>query len=309
MLSRTEMIGSWAGLPVAWNESLMFDEAAYRANVARTCHAGVPGIYTAGTTGEFYAMEFDEWKRITKVTVEECAKHGTPSMIGVTATYTLGAQRRAGYAAEAGADAVQVALPFWMELDDRQVVPFFKAVTDACPGLVLAIYDTPRAKKSLSLNQHRAIHENTGVYLAVKANTGTVGRTPQGCEQLSEFVNVWVSETDWSRLGPHGANGCASALVYMNPRVVLHMFELLQRKKWDELQVWTDMVRELISKGLAPFTKKGFTDTAYDHLMGVVSGFLAMNVRSRGPYTSATDEDVEQLRTWMGANTPELLEL
>jgi len=307
MLSRTEMIGPWAGLPVAWNESLMFDEAAYRADVERTCRAGVPGVYTAGTTGEFYAMEFDEWKSITKATVEACAKHGTPSMIGVTSTYTLGAQRRAGYAAEIGADAVQVALPFWMELDDRHVVSFFKAVTDACPGLVLAIYDTHRAKKSLSLDQHRAIYENTGCYMAVKANTDTVGRTPEGCERLSEFVNVWVSEAEWRRLGPHGANGCASALVYMNPRVVLHMFKLLQCKNWDELKHWTDIVNQLISKGLAPFTEKGFTDTAYDHLMGVVAGFLVMNVRSRGPYTRATDEDIQQLRIWMETNTPDLL--
>ena len=71
MLTRKEMIGPWAGLPVAWDEHLMFDEDAYRADVERTCKAGVPGVYTGGTTGEFYAMEFDEWKAVTKVTVEE----------------------------------------------------------------------------------------------------------------------------------------------------------------------------------------------------------------------------------------------
>ena len=62
-------------------------------------------------------------------------------------------------------------------------------------------------------------------------------------------------------------------------------------------------------QGLAPFIEKGFTDTAFDHLMGVATGFLTMNVRSRGTYTSATDEDVQQLRAWMKVNTPELLHL
>ena len=309
MLTRKEMIGPWAGLPVAWDENLMFDEAAYRTNVARTCEAGVPGVYTAGTTGEFYALELDEWKAVTRATVEECRRNGTPAMIGVTSTYTLGAQRRAAYAAEVGADAVQVALPFWMEIDDRHVVPFFQAVASACPGLAMTVYETLRTKKALTVAQHRAVHEATGCYLAVKANANTVGRTPEGCRALSEFINVWVGENEWNNFGPHGAIGCASSLVYMNPRVLLQMFGLVQQRKWDELRPWTDMVSRLISEGLAPFTKKGFTDTAYDRLMGLASGFLAMGVWSRGPYSSATADDVRQLRAWMKANTPELLEL
>ena len=113
-------------MPVAWKEDLSFDEEAYRSDVVRTCAAGVPGVYTAGTSGEFYAMEFDEWKTIARVTVEECRRAGTPVMIGVTSTYTLGAARRAAFAAELGADAIQVALPYWMEMDDRMILPFFK---------------------------------------------------------------------------------------------------------------------------------------------------------------------------------------
>lgn len=303
------MTGPWAGLPVAWNSNMGFDEEVYRLNVERTCKAGVPGIYTAGTTGEFYAMEFDEWKSITRATIEECKKHGTPVMIGVTSTYTLGAVRRAASAAEMGADAIQVALPFWMEMDDRHVVPFFKTVSNAAPGLVLTIYETLRTKKSLTIDQHLAVKEETGCYLAVKSNAGTIGCTPDGCSQLSKIVNVWVGEKEWTRLGPHGAIGCASALVYVNPRVILHMFKLLQQKKWDELQPWTDLVSHLTTDGLAPFVKKGFTDTAFDHLMGAATGFLTMDVRSRGPYTTATDEDILQLRSWMKKNTPELLNL
>jgi len=309
MLTSEEMTGVWAGLPVAWDGNLQFDEEVYRADVKRTCQSGVSGVYTAGTTGEFYAMEFDEWRTITRVTVEECKKHGTPVMIGVTSTYTLGAVRRAAYAAEVGADAIQVALPFWMELDDHHIVPFFKTVCDAAPGLALTIYETTRAKKTLTADQHRMIKNATGSYLAVKSNASTIGCTPEGCRELSGFVNVWVGEKEWSRLGPYGANGCASALVYMNPRVILQMLTLLQQKKWEELKPWTDLVRKLVGQGLAPFLEKGFTDTAFDHMMGVATGFLTMNVRSRGTYTSANEDDVRQLRDWMKINTPQLLDL
>ena len=309
MLTRDEMVGPWAGLPVAWNENLQFDEETYRADVERTCRAGVPGVYSAGTTGEFYAMEFGEGQAITRATVEECRRAGTPVMIGVTSTYTLGAQRRAAFAAELGVDAVQVAIPFWMEVDDRQVMPFFQAVCDAAPGVVLNIYETLRSKKSLTVEQHGQIFEATGCYRAVKANAGTIGCTPDGCAALSEFVSVWVGEDEWSHLGSRGAIGCSSSLVYMNPRVILLMFDLLKQQKWDELQSWTDLVQKLIHKGLSPFAEKGFTDTAFDRLMATASGFLKMGVRSRGPYLSATEDDATQLRVWMEANTPELLKL
>lgn len=309
MLTREEMTGPWAGLPVAWREDLAFDEDAYRADVERTCKAGVPGVYTAGTTGEFYAMEFDEWQAVTRATVEECHRAGTPVMIGVTSTYTLGAQRRAQFAAQVGADAIQIALPFWMELDDAQVVPFFRAVADACPDLPVSIYETLRTRKALTVAQHREIHAAIPGYLAVKANAGTVGRTPDGCRQLSEFINVWVSESEWAEIGPHGAIGCASALVYMNPRVILAMFDLLRTSQWAALQHWCDRVKLLHQQGLAPFTRKGFTDTAYDHMQGAVAGFLQMHPRSRGPYLSATEDDIQALRAWMRNHTPEFLEL
>ena len=309
MISKDVLQGPWAGLPVAWNKDLSFDEGAYRSDLIRTCAAGVPGIYTAGTTGEFYAMEFDEWKIITRVTVEECRRAGTPVMIGVTSTYTLGAVRRAAFAAELGADAIQVALPYWMDMDDRMILPFFQEVTEVCPGIALSIYETRRTKKTLTLKQHRAVFDTTGSYLAVKSNEGTLGCSPEGCKQLSKFVNVWVGEDKFSALGPYGAVGSASALVYMNPRIIMYMFDLLCRKQWEELQPLTDQVTMLIEEGLRPFAAKGYTDTGFDRLMGKTSGFLSMNVHSRGTYTSPTNEDVYSLKKWMQENTPELLVL
>ena len=87
------------------------------------------------------------------------------------------------------------------------------------------------------------------------------------------------------------------------------MFDLLFRKKWNELKPLTDQVAWLVEEGLKPFAARGFTDTAFDRLMGKTSGFLSMNVRSRGTYISPTNEDVYSLKKWMQENTPELLVL
>lgn len=310
MLSRVAMTGPWAGLPVAWNRNLSFDEDAYRADVERTCKAGVPGIYTGGTTGEFYATEFEDFMPITKATVEECRKHSTPVMIGVTHTSTLGAVRRAEFARQLGADAIQVALPYWMPVDDREIARFFTEVSAAAKGLAFSIYETTRTRKTLSLGQHREIKEAIPGYTVVKANVGTLGCRKQGCTNLSELVNVFVHESLWPELGPCGAAGSASALVYMNPRVILRVWDLLKQKDWLALGKWRAAYKRYREEVIVPLVDKGYTDTALDRLQGTACGFLRTSLWSRGgPYPSATAEDLETLKTWLANNWPEFLEM
>ena len=84
MMSRETFRGPWAGLPVAWTDAGNFDEETYRQDVRRCAEAGMPGVYTGGTTGEFYAMEFQEFQAVARATVEECHAGGKPAMIGCT---------------------------------------------------------------------------------------------------------------------------------------------------------------------------------------------------------------------------------
>ena len=309
MLTRDTFIGPWAGLPVAWTDDDKFDEQIYRQDVSRCCRAGVPGVYSGGTTGEFYAMEFDEFKAVARVTVEECQLHGKPVMIGCTCTYALGVARRAAFAAELGADAIQVALPFWMEVEDSRIVPFFKEVAATAQGLALSIYETMRAKKALSLDQHREIKDAVPDYLMVKSNNNTLGTTPEGCASLSEFVNVFVGEYLWDKLGPKGAKGSCSSIVYWNPRLLLQLWEQVQRKNWLVVQEGCRKLESFHEFLISQFGAKGFTDTAYDRLGGVATGFLKTSLRSRGPYPSADKEDVKIQRQWLKGNFPEMLEL
>jgi len=312
MLTREQFVGPWAGLPIAWTAlapDCRFDEATYRADVARCCAAGVPGVYTGGTTGEFYALEIEEFRAVTDATVGECHAAGVPAMIGCTATHTAGVIRRARYAAEAGADAIQVALPFWMEVPDAEVLPFFTAVSAAVRGMPITIYETLRARKAIPLEIHRAIHEAVPAVIGVKANDGTVGKTPEGCAAISEWYNVFVGEPALAELGPHGAVGSCSSLVYQNPRIVLQAAELLRDQRWEELAAWTDRLRRLIVEGLAPCLAAGLVDSALDRVLGLSAGFLRTSLHCRPPYPSATPEQLEGFRGWLRAHDPEFLEL
>lgn len=309
MLTRKNFIGPWAGLPVAWSEDDEFDEATYRADVRACCIANMPGVYTGGTTGEFYAMEFDEFQQVASATIEEAHAHDTPAMIGVSSTYTLGTARRAAFAAEIGADAIQVAMPFWMEITEDAIVPFFEEVATASGRLPLSVYETTRSKRTLTIDQHRAIKDAVPEYTMVKSNAGTIGSTEDGCAALSEIVNVFVGEGSWRRLCPHGAIGSCSSAVYWNPRVLLGYWEKMRGGKHEEASETADKFDRLFEFLGAEFAPRGFMDTAYDRMGGVASGFLSTSLRSRGPYRSATREDVNILRHWYRQHFPEMLEL
>jgi dihydrodipicolinate synthase/N-acetylneuraminate lyase len=292
---------------VAWTASDEFDEPTYRQDVARCCKAGVPGVYTGGTSGEFYAQEWDEFQRIAQSTVEECHRHNTPVMIGCTSTSTRGAALRAAFAAQAGADAIQLALPFWMEVADDQVVPFFTDVAKAAGGVPFSIYETRRAKKTLSVAQHLAVKRALPQYLMVKANEDTVGDTVEGCRALSDIVNVFVGEHRWAPLGPYGAIGSCSSLVYWNPVPILRTWAHMRDQQWANVQAECRKMEALFGALFATFGSRGFTDTAYDRLGGLAGGFLRTSLKNRGPYASPKEGDVESMRELFRQHYPELL--
>ena len=308
-LTNENFHGSWAGLPVAWTYNNLFDEQTYRGDVARCCRLGVPGIYTGGTTGEFYAMEFDEFQRIARATVEEAHAGGKPAMIGVSSTYTLGAARRAAYAAEIGADAVQVALPFWMEVPDASVLEFFREVSVAAGHLPLSIYETLRTKKALNLEQHRVIKAELPNYLMVKSNADTIGTTEEGCAALTKLgINVFVGEGSlWVKLGPLGVAGCCSSFVYYVPDIVLDINHYLDNKNWKQLAECAEKLDKLLNFVIEKFSSRGYLDSAIDRLGGIAGGVLRTSLYCRGPYPHANEADVHSLKEWYRQKLPEVM--
>lgn len=307
-LTQEEFRGPWAGLPVAWTDAGSFDEETYRGDVRRCALARMPGVYTGGTTGEFYALELDEFRAIAQATVEACHAGNIRAMIGCTSTYTMGACRRAEYAGEIGADAIQVALPFWLEIGDAQIIPFLQDVVRASGGLPLSLYDTGRAKKILTIDQHQAIKDAVPQYLMVKSTAGTHGATPEGCSRLARFLSVFVGEPRWAELGPLGAAGGCSSAVYWGPRFILGLWKQVEARDWNSVNAGCAKLASLFKFLFENFGDRGFTDSSYDRLGGIASGFLQTSLSHRGPYPHPVSADVDQLRSYYAEHFPEMLQ-
>jgi 4-hydroxy-tetrahydrodipicolinate synthase len=97
-LNADQLKGMWAALPATWTLQDQLDEDTTRENVRRMCRAGVHGVYTHGTTGEFYAQSEEEWRRVARATIEESKAHRVACQIGCTALWTGEVIRRAEFA-------------------------------------------------------------------------------------------------------------------------------------------------------------------------------------------------------------------
>ena len=88
-LTAENLHGIWAGVTMPWDENDQFDEEIYATNIRRTIDTNVHGIYTTGSTGEFYAVDDDEFRRMGDIQAELCGMAGMPLQIGCCSDGTV----------------------------------------------------------------------------------------------------------------------------------------------------------------------------------------------------------------------------
>src|SRR5438445_2302160 len=130
--------------PLSADESV--DEASLRRLVDFLVGAGVHGIWSMGTTGEFAALPESERARGVAATIEQVAGR-VPVVANIGDSSTGLALRHARHAVEAGADALALTPPHYYPHSMDEMLTHFRAMKEAFPDLPLLVYNIPQTVK------------------------------------------------------------------------------------------------------------------------------------------------------------------
>jgi len=298
VLNLDNLKGIFVALPIAMHPDGTFIEEDYRADIRTLCSSGVHGIYTTGTTGEWYALDDDEFRWMVEVFLDETSKFETLTQIGCGGLDTRAAVRRVQIATgcHVKPDGLQIVLPSWQPLSDHEVLNFFKAVADAAGEIPLVHYNTPRAKKFLTEREYEVILDDVPTLIGSKfisSEIETIVRLLKADLPMNHFVaHEWwfVTASIW------GSKGVYSDHALCWPRACVRLFELCEAKKWAEAIALQEMFLRFAIEGEGPLHDHRYTDAGWDKGKTEAAGFLRCKRYIRPPYHSMSDEDVRHLR-------------
>ncbi len=310
-LSGNELRGIWAGITMSWDASDRFDEASYRANTEAMCKAGVHGVYTTGSTGEFYAIEFDEFRRMVDIQAELCGRHRMPLQIGCCADSTRKVLRLLEYAAsKPQVGGAQVTVPYWMEVNDRELLQFFKDLHRTCPDLPLIHYNIPRAKRFLQGADYLRILEVAPTLIGVKYTfAGSHFGQLQETIRITPQLSYYVAENLLASAMMLGARGSCSSLIATNPPFMLTMYDHAVNGRWTEAIRMQQLASRFFTESAAFIEARGegTIDPVFDKGLSVAAGCAVGSARTRAPYIGWSDDTVKAMRNWLQKHYPQFI--
>ena len=310
-LTAATLHGIWSGLTMCWDADYGFDERTYAANAERAASFGAAGLYTTGSTGEFYALEFEVFRCMVDIIADVCGRHDLPLQIGCCSDATAKTVQLLEYAAsKPQVGAVQVNIPYWMELTDAELVQFFKDLATACPDMPLVHYNIPRAKRFLHAADYLRILEAAPKLIGVKYTfAGAYFGALQDDLRLTPMLSYFVAENLLVSAMMLGARGCYSSVVNTNPKYMLDLYAHAAAGRWDEAIKMQQHVARFLSEWEAAAEEwgEGLIDPVGDKAMAVASGCLDGHQRCRPPYIGWSDAGIARFRQWLQQHFPEFI--
>jgi N-acetylneuraminate lyase len=306
-LSNETLHGIFAGLPLPWDDKGELQEDLFAETIQRLCGYGIQGIYNGGSTGEFFAQDFDLFKRTTSILTEHTKPTGTYTQVGIEGLTTEEMVRRGRYAIEQGVGALQVAFPFWYGLTDDEAVELYKDLYHAFDGYPLVHYDTGRAKSKITRPLLRRILEVCPSLIGVKVTAIDVEELKK---RTVEFPSInFFAATHWmATLSKRaGVKGSYDVLVYMNPPAVLSLYEHCRKGEWEEAYRIEDKLQHFY-RIVDDLGFLDYSDSAIDRCIGLTTGFLkGYTQKVKKPYRSVPQEKLEALKQRVAEELPEFL--
>ena len=149
-------------------------EDTFREFVDSQVAEGSNALVPCGTTGEVATLTSDEHRQVVAAAVE-AAKGRVPVIAGCGTYSTAASIERARVAADVGADAILVVVPYYNKPSQAGLAAHFTAIADASP-LPIVVYNVPsRTVADISVETLAQITNHKNI-VAIKDATGNLAR-------------------------------------------------------------------------------------------------------------------------------------
>ena len=129
--------------------------------------AGLHGIVTLGSNGEFPYLSFEEKLRVLKIVVDE-VNNRVPVISGVGAPSTKETIRFAKEAWNIGAEAFLVVPPYYFKPNDKEVFAYYSRVAEKIDAPII-LYNVPKfTGYNISLNVIERLVEEYSSIIGIK---------------------------------------------------------------------------------------------------------------------------------------------
>jgi 4-hydroxy-tetrahydrodipicolinate synthase len=194
---------------------------------------GSDALVPCGTTGEVATLSAEEHRHVI-ATVVEVAKGRVPVIAG-TGTYSTAASiERTRAAADLGADAALVVVPYYNKPSQAGLAAHFSAIADASP-IPIVVYNVPsRTVADISVETLGQIAKHPKI-IAVKDATGNLGRvSAQRLACGEDFIQLSGNDDMALGFNAMGGVGCISVTANVAPKLCSEFQKAMRDERWDE---------------------------------------------------------------------------
>jgi len=194
---------------------------------------GSDALVPCGTTGEGATLSRDEHRDVIAQTVR-VANRRVPVIAGCGNYSTAAAIELVSAAADVGADAALVVVPYYNKPSQAGLVAHFTAIADASP-LPIVVYNVPsRTVADISVETLAAVAKHPRI-VAIKDATGNLGRvSAQRLECGETFVQLSGNDDMALGFNAMGGVGCISVTANVAPRLCSDFQKATREGRWDD---------------------------------------------------------------------------
>lgn len=227
-LSPTQLVGSYTPLVTPFSDGSV-DFTAYESLVDRQATSGSQGVVVAGTSGEPSLLDPKERTELVRVAVSSAA--GRIPVVAATGGESLAEtlELSAG-ASGAGADAVLVVTPYYVQPPQRGLVEYFVTVADHVDLPLLAYHIPGRASVTLEADTIEAIASRAEAFVGMKHASRDLALVTEMLNRLGPDFRVFVGLEELSLpMLAVGACGLMNAVGNLVPDRVAALWRAVDR--------------------------------------------------------------------------------